>query len=291
MMARKIKISASALNIRLHPHSVEIYASWIELIFSKKLIAQVYGDRHGMISMLDRTESEDGKISGIITTFVKLDDGGTWFNTEQLTEATDEQVSKVSIPPNIYPNSSTFYFLFDTIDHRLYFQTYSKGGNIFTPTSALRFFGRLARDLDVMGRFGEAKISLVQDEASLERMFSIKRIKEIEITILKPNTDIFDDDFEKNIEKHLEDTKSSQFTVIYRAEANGSIKPDDDINKISKVALENGSVNVIGRDERGAVRLNSGQFPQDLHDRFDPDAQSERNAFLGLIPPRAQANE
>ena len=122
-------------------------------------------------------------------------------------------------------------------------------------------------------------------------MFSIKRIKEIEITILKPNTDIFDDDFETNIEKHLEDTKSRQFTVIYSAESNGSIEPDDDINKISKVALQNGSVNVVGRDEKGAVRLNSKQFPRDLHDRFDPDAQSERNAFFGLIPPRAQAND
>jgi hypothetical protein len=55
-----------------------------------------------------------------------------------------------------------------------------------------------------MREFGEAKISIVQDEASLERMFGIKRIKEIEITIIKPNTDVFDDDFEKNIEKHLE---------------------------------------------------------------------------------------
>jgi hypothetical protein len=57
-MARKIKISASALNIRLHPNSAEFCANWIELIFSKKLIAQVHGDRHGMISMLDRSEAD-----------------------------------------------------------------------------------------------------------------------------------------------------------------------------------------------------------------------------------------
>jgi hypothetical protein len=162
---------------------------------------------------------------------VKLDDGGTWFNTDQLTEETEDQISNVNIPPNLYQNSSTFCFSFDT-NHKLYFQTYSKG-KALTPSSALKFFSALSRDLEVMGRYGEAKISIVQDKTSLERMFSIKRIKEIEVTIRRPNTMYFDDDFEKNIEKHLEDTKSSQFTVIYRAEANGSIEPDDDINKIS----------------------------------------------------------
>ncbi|MDX8436591.1 DUF4747 family protein [Mesorhizobium abyssinicae] len=289
-MARKIKISASALNVRLHPHSSQIYADWIGTIFSGRLIAQVHGDRHGMISMIDRSGAGRGVIAGIITTFVKLDDGGTWFNVEQLAEATEEQISTVNIPQNLYPNASTFYFYFDTVEHKLYFQTYSNG-KVLTPPSMLKFFSALSRDLRVMSVFGEAKISIVQDQASLEKMFSIKRIKEIEITILKPNTDVFDEDFEKNIEKHLEDTKSSQFTVTYKAEANGSIKPDDDINKISKVALENGSVNVIGRDEKGAVRLNSVQFPKELHDKFDPDTQSERSAFLSLIPPRAKANE
>ena len=156
-----------------------------------------------MISMLDRSESDQGVISGILTTFIKLDDGGTWFNTEQLTEATEAQISSVNIPPNLYPNSSTFYFYFDTIQHKLYFQTYSRG-KILTPISAFKFFSALSRDLEIMREFGEAKISIVQDEASLERMFGIKRIKEIAITIIKPNTDVFDDDFEKNIEKHLE---------------------------------------------------------------------------------------
>lgn len=286
-MARKVKVSASALNVRLHPHSTEIYINWIEAIFSARLIAPVHGDRHGMISMLDRSERGQGAISGIITTFVKLDGRGEWFNSEQLKEATEEQVSEINIPSNLYPNSSTFYFYLNAEKHKLYFQTYSKG-KVFTPTSSLRFFSSLSRDLKIMALFGEAKISIVQDKANLEKMFSIKRIKEIEITILKPSSDVFDDDFEKNIEKHLEDTASSQFTVTYRAEANKSIKPDDDIRKISGVALENGSVNVKGRDEKGAVRLNSTQFPKEMHDRYDPDLQTERNAFFSLIPQAPQ---
>jgi hypothetical protein len=50
-------------------------------------------------------------------------------------------------------------------------------------------------------------------------------------------------------------------------------------------------VKVVGRDEKGAVSLKSDDYPQELHDRFDPDQQNERNAFFGLIPPRLLAND
>ncbi|TIM22160.1 MAG: DUF4747 family protein [Mesorhizobium sp.] len=284
-MPRKHKIAASALNIRLHPHTAQRYVEWLEAIFARKQIAQVHGDRHGMISMLDRSELTGGILSGIITTFVKLDDTGSWFNTEKLTEATDAQVQSVVIPRNLYPNSASFYFYFDSVEHKLYFQTYSSG-KTFTPGSSLRFFSALARDIEVSGKYGEAKISIVQEKASLDKLFGIKRIKEIQITILRPNTDIFDDDFEAKIEAHLEESHSREISINYKSEPGASITPTEEIRQISGVALENGNVKVIGRDEKGAVTMNSDEFPKELHNRYDPEAQSERAAFLSLIPAR-----
>lgn len=284
-MARKIKVSASALNARLHPHSPEIYMRWIQSIYSNRLIAQVHGDRYGMISSVDRSGAANNIVTGAITTFVKFDGDGNWFNADDMAEATEEDISEINIPHNLFPNAAAFYFYFDAQEHKIYFQTYSKGKSL-TPGSALRFFTGLAVQSQVANEFGETKITIIQDKSSIEAMFAIKRIKEINITIVKPNTDIFDDDFESNIEKHLEQTGSREFSVSYKSEGNGSIKPDDDIKKISKVALENGTVEVIGRDEKGAVRLNSENFPKELHDRYDPDEQSERTAFFGLIPAR-----
>lgn len=287
-MARKIKVSASALNIRLHPHSPEIYLKWIQSIYSNRLIAQVHGDRCGMISTLDRTGLTNNVVTGAITTFVRFDGDGNWFNANDMAEATDKDISEINIPPNLFPNAASFFFYFDAQEHKLYFQTYSKGKTL-TAGSALRFFGGLSRQSEIANEFGEAKLSIVQDKYSLDAMFSIKKISEINIKIVKPNTDIFDDEFESNIEKHLEQTGSREFSVSYKSDGNGSIKPDDDIKKISKVALENGAVEVIGRDAKGAVRLNSENFPKELHDRFDPDEQSERTAFFGLIPARKNA--
>ncbi len=284
-MARKVKVSASTLNVRLHPHSPDIYMQWIQSIYSKRLMAQVHGDRYGIISSVDRTGAANNVVTGAITTFVKFDGDGNWFNAEDMADATDEDISEINIPPNLFPNASAFFFYFDAQEHKIYFQTYSKGKTL-TSGSALRFFKGLAVKSPIANEFGEAKINIVQDKSSLEAMFAIKRIKEINITIVKPNTDIFDDDFESNIEKHLEQTGSREVSISYKSEGNGSIKPDDDINKISKVALENGTVEVVGRDEKGAVRLNSENFPKELHDRYDPDEQSERTAFFGLIPVR-----
>lgn len=287
-MARKIKVSASALNVRLHPHSPEIYLKWIQSIYSNRLIAQVHGDRCGMISTLDRTGLTNNVVTGAITTFVRFDGDGNWFNANDMAEATDKDISEINIPPNLFPNAASFFFYFDAQEHKIYFQTYSKGKTL-TAGSALRFFGGLSIQSEIANAFGEAKISIVQDKYSLDAMFSIKKISEIRIRIAKPNTDIFDDDFESNIEKHLEQTGSREFSVSYKSDGNGSITPDDNIKKISKVALENGAVEVIGRDAKGAVRLNSENFPKELHDRFDPDEQSERNAFFGLIPARKNA--
>lgn len=280
-MGRKVKISAGILNIRLHPHPEGIYRRWIKAIFMKKIRVSIHGDRYGMISSIDEREAERGIVSGIITTFTKIE-GGRWFDANELTVATDAQVSRVNIPNNLYPNSASFYFVFDTRSHRLFFQNYSSGKQI-TPSSALKFFSRLSSDVWILNEFKAAKISIVQEKASLEQLFGLSRIKKVEIQLLKPNSDIFDDDFEENIENHLNETNSRQITIVYDAEKGGSVHATDEMRDIGGVALENGHIKVTGRDEKGAVTLDSKDFPKLLHDQYDRDEVTEQSAFRRLI--------
>lgn len=280
-MGRKIKISAGILNIRLHPHPEGIYASWIKAIFKQRIVAPVHGDRFGMISSIDESEISKGLISGIITTFTRIE-GGRWFDAEGLTVATESQISRVVIPENLFPNSASFYFVFDTKKHRLFFQNYSSGKQI-TPASALKFFSGLAKDVWILRKFRAAKISIVQDKAGLDRLFGLQRIKKVEIQLLKPNSDIFDDDFEENIEDHLNSTNSRQMTIVYDAEKGGSINATEEMMDIGGVALDNGHVKVTGRDDKGAVVLDSKKFPKMLHDKYDRDEITEQSAFRRLI--------
>lgn len=283
-MARNLKITASILNIRLHPHTgKDTYENWISSIYRQKKIAQIHGDRHGMISMIDRRFQSKGLIDGIITTFVKLEDNGNWFNAEKLEKATEAQISEIQIPSNLYPNSAAFFFRFDTDTHRLYFQTYSRG-KYFTPSSALKFFRALAADLSITTEFNEASISLIQDKSSMDRLFDLDVIKKVVIKFERPNSDVFDDDFENKIEEHLNETESQEMEISYKAQRGKSIIRDDDMKKLLEAAQTNGSARVTGRDERGAVTLNSQHYPKEFHDKFDPEEMTERTAFIRLIP-------
>jgi len=281
-MARRIKVSVGIINIRLHPHSPEIYSNFINDVYKLKQPINVHGDRYAMISMLDRSSEGSNEVSGIITTFTRIETDGGWFDAANLQEATENQVSEINIPDNLYPNAATFYFVFDTKEHKIYVQQYSKGKQL-TSNSILRFFRKIADNLEILTKYNSAKISIVQSTAGLDALFNLKKINEIKITLLKPNSDIFADDFEAQIEAHLAETHTQKLVLTYDAEPGQSIVPNTEIRTVSSAALENGSVQVKGRDETGAVTRSTEEFPKILQDTYDPDEISEREAFRRIV--------
>ncbi|WP_312795569.1 DUF4747 family protein [Tianweitania sp.] len=281
-MARKIKMSVGVLNIALHPHSPELYAKFLRTIFDNRVVAKLSGDRYGMISLLDEREKDSGRVSGIVTTFVQIEADGDWFDTKSLNTATADQVSQINIPPNLKANSATYYFEFDLKKHRLYYQNYSKGRWI-TAASAARLFSGFADDITVFLEVGSPKISIVQETEALDRILSLPKLTEIKITLLRPNPDILDDDFEDKIEANLAASHSRSLTLIYNAEPGQSLVATEEIRRAGTAAIEIGKVEVKGRDETGAVQKSTEQFPLVKQTTYDPDATTERNAFFALL--------
>jgi len=277
-MARNIRISGGVLNIRLHPHPDEVYAEFIERLYGLRKAVKVRGDRHAIISLLDRSEADDGVYTGIITTFTRIDTDEPWFDVEELKAAADNKVSRVSIPEGLHPGAAFFNFIFNTRTHRLYFQTYSSG-KTFSGNLARSLFERLADDLRIRADFGEAKITIVQSKAGLNNVFSLPVIKRVTIVVQKPNADIFDDDFDENVEDYLNELNSKKLTLILEAEPGKSIEPKPQLRRIGESALEHGSVKVDGRDEQGATSRSTEDFPRQLHDKYDPDEEPEAQAF------------
>ncbi|MBB3979121.1 hypothetical protein GGQ64_004357 [Rhizobium azooxidifex] len=288
-MARKIKISSSILNIRLHPHSPEIYSSFIKDAYDLKRIIRLHGDRHGIISFLDRSRADRGIITGTITTFVVVEIDGDWFDTEKLSEATDTQVSQVSIPENLHPNSAQFLFHFDINRHKIYVQNYSRG-KVLTPSQGLLFFNSLAQSIEMTEKYNYANITLVQSKDGLKKLFKLDRIDRITITIMKPNADILSDDFEAQIEAHLAESHAKKLSITYHAEPGESLVPTPDINTLSDAALENGDVEVAGRNDGASVRMSTSEIPRVLQDRYDPDLTTESQAFTRLVTEGADGN-
>lgn len=285
-MARQIKIASGVLNIALHPHSPDIYASFILDAFALKKPVQLRGDRYGILSLVHRQRSDDNFISGVITTFTRLDADSSWFDTSKLSEANSAQLSQIQIPDNLFPNAASFYFSFDLSKHRLYFQTYSKG-KVLSVNQAVTLFWGLSQDTAMLAKYPRPKITAVQSEAGLSTLFAIPRIKRVRITINRPNPDVFGDDFESAIERELENSNSRKVVFEFEAEAGESILPTPGIRKASEAALDNGRVEVSGRDENGRVEKSSDGFHRILQDKYDPEVQTEEQAFRGLIGRRA----
>lgn len=281
-MARNIKVSAAIINLRVHPHSAERYVELFRAVYRQKALSQVHGDRYGLISSANFTHAAKGAISGTVTTFTRLDKDANWFDTGSLQEATDEQISSVVIPDGLFPNAAAYFFHFDVAKHRLYIETYSRGKTM-TPASALRFFRGLFDQPRIIQQFGEPSMSLVQTTAGLRTMFAIDKIRKIEITLEKPNADIFADDFEEEVEKHLKESQSQKVTIAYEAESGKSVVPTPSIRKVGEVALSNGQVKVTGRDNGVGVVKSSTDFPKVLQDTYDPENTSEQQAFNRLI--------
>lgn len=280
-MGRSAKVRSGILNIRIHPHDAGRYADLMRAFYRVKRAAKLRGDRYGIISLLDNRASSDGLLSGVLMTFTRIDQDAPWFDMESLSDASDERVSQISIPENLFPNSRGFYFAFNVNTHRLYVQTYSKGDTL-SIRSVENMFVSLAAANEIVRDFGDVKISVVQSKQSLARVFSMPQITKIRIRIERPNADVFDDDFEENIERHLEESNSRQIEIVYTAERGESIVVGDEIRKVSEPALTNGVVEVEGRTANGREVLSTKSHPRIIQENYDTDLQTEQQAMRAL---------
>lgn len=281
-MARLRKISAGVVNITLHPHTRERYLEFFKAAFRLKKVVKVYGDRHAILSSLDRSREAEGVLDGVITTFTSIDWNSGWFDDRGLQEATDEQLAQIEIPENLHPNAASFFFLFDANVHKLYVQLYSDGRGM-TSNFVYRFISAVLTDLKLLKDFGMPNITIVQSKHGLKEILAIDVVKVVKMVVNKPNPDIFTDDFDEDVEKHLEQANSKKLTIEYEADAGKSILLPPDAMRVGESALDNGYVEVRGRTENGAVKLSTADYPRVLQDQYDPETTLEAQAFQKLI--------
>ncbi|WP_294282247.1 DUF4747 family protein [uncultured Sphingomonas sp.] len=280
-MARQLKAEVGGLNIRLHPHDPQRYRDLFASLFKLKKIVPIYGDRSGLITSLQRISHDAMYIEGVITTFLDLDLKGDWFNTDTMEEASDNDREKINVPEYLRPNIRTFFFSFDVENHELIFEHYGNGHR-FSHQSAFNFFENLVHDSNIMEKYGDVKISIIQSKGSIDRIFSIPRITDIEIYIERPNSDLWGDDFEEQAEDHLGDKNARSMTVIYKSEKGSGIHRDEDLERLIRASIRNGKTVAKGYGNNGHEVVNTGRYPKIVQDKFDQDAFSSSEMFRRL---------
>lgn len=277
-MARELKLSVGALNVRLHPHSPELYDQYLQALYSLKQPVKLRGERYGMITLLDRREIDDGIIHGMVRTFTKIDFSGQWFDEQSLDAAAPDLLEQIIIPKHAHPNSAAFRFAFNVKKHTLTFEHYSSG-KYLVAKAAFMLFRTLSDMNDIISRFGAVSISIMQDKSTLDRIFKLTRLKRITFILDRPNPDIWSDDLEDQLDAHLGAVHAQRLAVTYTAPSGGSLTETPSLRRLGDSALNNGEVEASGYDGRAHVAISTIDNPRFDQASYDPDAETEAGVF------------
>lgn len=288
-MARKLKLSVGALNVRLHPHSPELYDQYLQALYDLKQPVKLRGDRYGMITLLNRRELEQGVIRGMLRTFTKIDFTGQWFDEEALDEAAPELLQQINIPKHAHPNSAAFRFSFNVTKHTLTFEHYGNGKTLVA-RAAYKLFRTLSDLNPIVSRFGGVSISIIQDRSTLDRIFKMTRLKRLTFILDRPNPDIWSDDLEDQLDAHLGAVHAQRLAITYTAPPGDSLKETPSIRRLGDSALENGEVEASGYEGKSHVDISTLDNPRVDQTNYDPDEESEDSAF-DRLRRRMEANQ
>ncbi|WP_434405815.1 DUF4747 family protein [Sphingobium sp. DN12] len=272
-MARRHKMEIGGLNIKAHPHDEDTYTSLINSLYRLKKITKIYGDRHGLITMVSRSSEDENLIFGVLSTFLEIEIDGDWFNAETMEEATANDVSSINIPDNLHPNLKTFRFMFNTKRHELVFEHYCDGERL-THNSALNFFRNLTSEDSIFRSFGDIKINVITEKGGVDRIFSIPRITDLDILIERPNSDLWGEDFEEQAEEHLGDKNARSMNVHYKAERGLGIQRDEDLDALIRASLNNGRSVAKGYGTDGHMVVSTDEYPKVVQEMYEQDVES-----------------
>jgi hypothetical protein len=222
---------------------------------------------------------------GRLYRFVHVDKNAPWFNVARHDEATSEEISKISLPDELRPNTEMFDFVFYPSGHSLYINT--RSGNKVNGKRHNLGVGQVVKLLETLAslpaieqRFGVVEITALPDKEQLERILSIHTLNKLVIEVSKPNPDELGKAQAKVFDR-LSGMKARKLKQELVAERHESIAVDEDTRTLARVAASNGKV--VGYGYTAAhKRVEESTLAKPWTDRvpYDPDIQTEADALV-----------
>jgi Domain of unknown function (DUF4747) len=279
-MARQRKVSASAINVRVHPHGDGRYLELFRAAFELRRSVRVRGDTHFALGSLDPSQADEtGELHGQIARFTNIDPDLPWFDFDSLDEAEEDRLREIRIPESLKPNYATFGFVFNINSHVFIYEYYYRGFTL-SPRQVAKFLTDLLNDERLVNRFGPVDVSIISSHEQLTFVFAIESLKKAQIIIQRPNADDFGD-LEQEFEDRMNNQNASKIEITYEAVRGQSLEPDQRTKNEAAVASRNGEVLTSGRNAEGVVESRStADHPIVQSERYDSDLLSEQTAFV-----------
>lgn len=274
-------ITVAALNIVMPvPHSAERYIELFQEAFNLRLQTNLRGDFAGMIGSC-RIEEIDKKnvIRGEIYKFFDLKIDGQWFNTDEQKLADEKEIAEIRIPSNLKPHFQIFPFTFIPSKHRLFFISKDSKEN-FSPGQAEKMLANIFSVQNLVEKYGEINITIEPSSESLEKIFSMPRLKSLIIEVTPPNPDDHEEAQKRLFEK-LDKINADKQIIEYVSKDSEGLNPSEDIKTLAEIAKSNGKVSGTGEDQTGnTISVSTAAHPLLEKAEYNPKVQTRSEALL-----------
>jgi Domain of unknown function (DUF4747) len=245
----------AALNITASPHPPGVYLQLLQFVAGKEV--PLWGSDRAKITEPRQIDGRDDIFYGEILIWAHIDTESPWINKDTDAEASPEDMEAVvaALPGNLEPNFRTFTYVLNQAAHVLVFECRNEEGQRLAPKRAGRLFRMLFEDLPA--ELPEVDVTVIPEEESLEKIFSMKRLRKLEIFVRRPNPDDLVEDYKRIMDTLVAEGARSQKIEKIKAAKQPTLRPNDDTKRLAVIASTNGYVSGEGKDEAGATVFES----------------------------------
>lgn len=270
------------------PHNAQRYIDLFQRAYFMKRPINLRGDFAGMIGGCRVEEQNDSYVvKGEFYKFFDLKLDGQWFNTLEQKPAEDTELAEIHIPDYLKPHFQIFPFIFLPASHRLFFITKDQQEN-FSPGQAQKMLSVIFEDLMLVREFGEIEITIEPSTETLQRIFSMPRLKNLHIEVTPPNPDDHEE-AELKLFNRMGALGADKQVLELSSKKPSGLHLDADIKTLAEIAQSNGKVCGRGEDETGqTISVSTAEHPFLEKVEFNPTTQPRSEALfskaLELLP-------
>jgi len=275
-MARDPKLEVAAINIRVPEDKERDYTALMQALANLRQGIKVHGSTYVAISFFDPDANY-----GVFSKYTEIDIDGDWFDLEDFETATPDKVEGIVIPDNLRPNHSAFRFSLDPDLHVVAFESYSASKGL-SARSVGRYFKDALKAPVVADAFGDVESDVVKSYNEVERILSLPHLKELHISISRPNSDDVGEGLASIIEKRLKEQNADTYEESLRAKGENDIKPNEHTQRLAQVAAENGNVKAKALVNGVLTSQETDEQPLIERETFKPDERDEGSVFVSL---------
>lgn len=275
-MARYKTLTVGALNLKIHPHSPELYVKLFQEVFAIGEVVKIRGADWGMPGYL-LTSSMGNPLegmSGALYRFLNINPDEPWLDVTKRAPIREEDGTPIpQIPEHLKPNLREVPFVFYPQGHRFFFDAGS-----FSPSSAASLLRNISKNSSIIDKFGIIDVIVESSKEAIERILSIPSLTRLEIFITRPNADDISSQKRRFLER-MESQNARTFKETVTSLKEQGINPDEETRVLMDLASSNGWVRGVGY--AGETKREESTDPHPLleKERYDPNKETAFGAL------------